>query len=58
MFEKAIEEARDADSIIVICGRNHTSALASRFREAGREVEEADIQSEPWYIEDWLAQML
>jgi hypothetical protein len=58
MFKTTIAEVRDAESIIVICGRFHTPALASRFREAGHNVEEADIQSEPWYIEDWMAHMM
>ncbi len=58
MFEKAIAEAGDAESIIVICGRSHTPALASRFRDAGHRVEEADIQDEPWYIEDWMGHMM
>ena len=58
MFKKATAEARDAESIIVICGRQHTPALANRFREAGHNVEEADTQSEPWYIEDWMNHMM
>jgi hypothetical protein len=58
MFEKAIAEAGDAGSIIVICGRCHTSALASKFRDAGHQVDEADIQDEPWYVEDWMQHMM
>ena len=58
MFESVVEEAEDAESIIMICGRYHTPALASRFREAGHRVEEADIRGEPWYIEDWMEHMM
>ena len=57
MCAKAVAEAADAQSIIVICGRNHGAALASRFRGAGHQVDEADIQSETWYIEDWMDHM-
>jgi hypothetical protein len=58
MFEKAVAEAGNAENMIVICGRYHTSALAYRFREAGHRVDETDIQSEPWYIEDWMEHMI
>jgi len=57
MFKKAIEESRGAERAMMICGYQHTEALANRFRKAGHEVEEADIRNEPWYIEDWLSQM-
>jgi hypothetical protein len=54
MFEKTLTEAKDRGSIIVICGRHHSPALAKLFRENGHEVEEIDIKSEGWYVEDWL----
>jgi hypothetical protein len=58
MFGRAVAEAANAESIIVICGRYHTPGLARRFRAAGHQVDEADIQSESWYIEDWMIHML
>jgi hypothetical protein len=57
MFDRTIEEARGAERAMVICGHEHTAALANRFRKAGHEVEEADIRSESWYIEDWVSYM-
>jgi hypothetical protein len=57
MFREILARAGDAESIIVICGRNHVSALATRFRECGHEIEEGDIQGESWYIEDWMDHM-
>jgi hypothetical protein len=58
MFGKAVAGAAEAESIIVICGRYHAPALARKFREAGQQVDEADIQGEPWYIEDWMEHMM
>lgn len=58
MFEKAVAEAADAESIMVICGRYHSQALANKFRAAGHQVDEADIQGENWYIEDWMTHMM
>jgi hypothetical protein len=58
MLEQAVTGAADAESIIVICGRYHTPGLASRLREAGHQVDEADIQGEPWYVEDWMEHMM
>jgi hypothetical protein len=58
MFGRAVAEAADADHIIVICGRYHTPGLARRFRATGHQVHEADIQSEPWYVEDWMGHMM
>jgi len=36
----------------------HSPALARKFREAGQLVDEADIQGEPWYLEDWIEHMM
>jgi hypothetical protein len=58
MFEQAVAGAADAESIIIICGRYHTPGLASRLRKIGHQVDEADIQGEPWYIEDWMEHMM
>jgi len=58
MFTKAVAEAGQVESIIVICGRFHASALATRFRVMGHQVEIADIQNESWYIEDWMSFMM
>jgi hypothetical protein len=58
MFEQVVAGTGDAESIIVICGRYHTTGLARSFREAGHQVDEADIQGEPWYVEDWMEHMM
>lgn len=58
MFQKSIAEAGNAQSILVICGRNHTPVLARRFHEAGHQVDAADIQSESWYVEGWMEHMM
>jgi len=58
MFERAVAEAADAESIMVICGRYHSQALANKFRADGHQVDEADIQRENWYIEDWMTHMM
>jgi hypothetical protein len=58
MFGKSIVEGAGAKNVIVICGRYHRPALAKKFREAGHQVDEADIQDEPWYIEDWMSYMM
>jgi hypothetical protein len=58
MFEQAVAGAADAGSIIIICGRYHTAGLASRLRQGGHQVDEADIQQEPWYVEDWMEHMM
>jgi hypothetical protein len=46
------------DSAVILCGREHTGAMAHRFREAGHEVETYDLNQEGWYIEDWLTHIL
>jgi hypothetical protein len=58
MFERVVGGTGDAKSIIVICGRYHTPGLASRLRGAGHQVDESDIQVEPWYVEDWMEHMM
>lgn len=58
MVTKAMAEAGDAESAIVICGRMHVQALAERFSEAGHTVETTDLQDQPWYVEDWQTHMM
>ena len=58
MFGRAVAESRGAENIMVICGRHHRSALAKEFREASHQVDEQDIQAEPWYVEDWMTHMM
>jgi hypothetical protein len=58
MIEKTLAEADTAKSALVICGRFHSDALSRRFREAGHDVETADVQDEPWYVEDWMERMM
>ena len=58
MFQKTIEKAGEAKSLIVVCGRYHTPQLAKKFRDAGHTVEEGDILNEPWYVEDWFSHMM
>jgi superfamily II DNA or RNA helicase len=58
MFRDILAKSNNAESIIAICGRNHVSALAARLRGSSHQVEEEDIQSESWYVEDWMTHML
>ena len=58
MFERTIAEARGAESVIVVCGRNRVSALAARFRGSDCAVEVGDLQDEDWYVEDWITHMM
>jgi hypothetical protein len=53
MFERVLAEVRDADSILIVCGREHSEALARLFREAGYCASTSDLLREPWYVEDW-----
>jgi hypothetical protein len=58
MFREAMTKAGNADSIIIICGRNHSPTLADKFRAVNCNVEVSDIQNESWYMEDWVSQMM
>lgn len=58
MFERAFAEAGEAESVLILCGREHTEPLAERFRQAGHSVEQYDVNREGWYVEDWLLHVL
>lgn len=58
MVERILGEVGDAESILIICGRIHTTPFADRFRELGHSVETTDLQDENWYIEDWNQHMI
>jgi hypothetical protein len=58
MFAKTLQDAGDANSIILICGRLHVKPLAVRFHDTGHTVQTTDVQSQPWYIEDWQTHMI
>lgn len=47
-------ESAAAGSVIVICGRHHSNAIASLLRDRGHTVEITDVQHQSWYVEDWL----
>jgi hypothetical protein len=58
MVETALAGAGEADSILILCGREHTDSIAARFRHAGHTVETYDLNRETWYVEDWLQHVL
>jgi hypothetical protein len=58
MFDQVISHAGGANSIIVLCGREHVDPLTARFGEAGHDVQTYDLNREEWYIEDWLDHVL
>ena len=58
MAAKAMTEAGEAESAIVICGRMHVQPLAEKFSKAGHGVETSDLQDQPWYVEDWQTHMM
>ena len=53
MCTKALGEAGDADSILIICGRVHAEEIAAELQQLDHDVEQADLQNQAWYIEDW-----
>ncbi len=57
MFDQVVQNAA-CNSALVFCGREHLDALATRFRQAGYEVDTYDLNREGWYIEDWLMHVL
>jgi hypothetical protein len=57
MFDQVVQKAA-CDSVLVLCGREHTEALADRFRQSGHKIETYDLNREHWYIEDWLMHVI
>ena len=55
MFQQTMANAGEAQSVLVICGRQHLEGLAKLFRNSSCTVEVLDLKNEPWYIEDWNA---
>jgi hypothetical protein len=53
MAAKALAEAKDAASMMVICGSRHVEALIQRFQAKGHKITTVQLQDLPWYIEDW-----
>jgi hypothetical protein len=47
MFTQTV--ARDAKSILMMCGRYHLQSLSQLFSEAGHDVYAHDINDCPWY---------
>ena len=43
MAWKTLKIAGKVQSIMIVCGRLHTDALAERFRKAGHEVDKHDL---------------
>jgi hypothetical protein len=52
MAAKAIAEAGEADSVMVICGWEHMHALGERFQNVGHTAEMIDLRNQPWYSDD------
>jgi hypothetical protein len=49
MVERAIAEAGDANSILVLCGHLHAPEVANRFAQAGHTVSLEMLHNYPWY---------
>jgi hypothetical protein len=58
MAAKAIKEAGEAESLLVICGRMHVQPLAERFSKDGHTVDTSDLQDHSWYVEDWMEHIM
>ena len=58
MVEAMLAGAQGADSVILICGREHSQALADRLIRADHTVEISDLSDQSWYVEDWQSHML
>jgi len=57
MTELTIAGAGGSERVLLLCGREHSTALAELFRQRGHEVETKDLIQEAWYIEDWFGRM-
>lgn len=53
MCAKALTEAGNVDSILIICGRFHAEEIAANFGRLGHNVELLDLRNQSWYIENW-----
>jgi hypothetical protein len=49
MFGRALEGARGATSIMVLCGNFHVEALATRFKAHGDDVQTDAVYKYDWY---------
>jgi len=58
MVGAMLGSAQGADSAILICGREHSQALADSLTSKGHAVEISDLKDQNWYIEDWQSHML
>ena len=54
MCTKAVAEAGDLDSILIICGRIHAEEIAAELGRLGHIVETVDLRSQSWYVENWV----
>lgn len=48
-YEHAIEEAGDAENILIVCGQLHFEELANRFRDVGHTVTTDALFTKDWY---------
>ncbi len=53
MSNRVLAEAGEAESVLVICGRLHTEAVAAHLRKLGQAAEITDLRAQSWYVEDW-----
>jgi hypothetical protein len=58
MVRSAVSGAGNSDTILILCGRDHTDSLAKRFHDLGHDVGTRDLNHEDWYVEDWLKHIL
>lgn len=50
MFERTLQQAGDAKSILVICGFNHLDQLAQKFKDHQDRVEKDALFHYPWFL--------
>jgi len=58
MYSRAVKQAANSASVLILCGRAHVAGLAQHFEAGGHEVETTDLQDQDWYVEDWAAHCL
>jgi hypothetical protein len=53
MVAKVLATGGECDSVLIICGRDHSEPLADFFLAGGHTVETEDLRNSSWYVEDW-----
>jgi hypothetical protein len=57
MSRVLLAQAGEVASVLVICGRLHSRAIAGQLTLFGHVIEELALRSQSWYVEDWFSPM-